>query len=91
MLIALIRPVETSTAEVIGTDLEDVLTQLEEYRQPGFDLVSAPVRMLAGEAKMEATGTFKRVDGIREIQAESMAALESQVPDGWAMLSVVAV
>lgn len=88
MLIAMIRPLETSTAEVIGATLDDVQTQLHAQRQPGFDLVSAPVRMLKGEAKMEATGTFSRVDSIREIEAEDMASLEAKVPDGWRMLSV---
>lgn len=88
MLIAMIRPLETSTAEVIGTTLEDVQTQLDAQRQPGFDLVSAPVRMLKGEAKMAATGTFSRVDEIREIEAEDMAALRAKLPEGWRMLSV---
>lgn len=88
MLIAMIRPLETSTAEVIGTTLEDVQTQLDAHREPGFDLVSAPVQMLKGEAKMAATGTFSRVDGIREIEADDMASLEAKVPDGWRMLSV---
>lgn len=88
MLAALIRPVETSTADVIGTSLEDVHAQLAQHQQPGFDLASAPVRMLKGEAKMEATGTFRRVDGIRKIEADDMAALEALVPDGWQMLSV---
>lgn len=88
MLAALIRPIEKSTAEVIGTSLEDVITQLQAQQPPGFALASAPVRMLKGEAKMEATGTFQRVDGVREIEAEDMAALEAQVPEGWQMLSV---
>lgn len=88
MLYALIRPVESSTAEVIGTTLAEVLVELDQHKQPGFDLVSAPVRMLKGEAKMEATGTFKRVDGVREIEADDMASLEAQVPDGWRMLTV---
>lgn len=88
MLIAMIRPLETSTVDVIGTTLEDVQTQLDAQRQPGFDLVSAPVQMLKGEAKMAATGTFSRVDGIREIEADDMASLEAKVPDGWRMLSV---
>ncbi|WP_091228484.1 hypothetical protein [Microbacterium sp. 3J1] len=88
MLAALIRPLESSTAEVIGTSLEDVSTQLRAHQKDGFVLVSSPVRMLKGEAKMQATGTFTRVDGIREIEAESMSALEAQVPEGWQMLSV---
>ncbi|OAN34007.1 hypothetical protein [Microbacterium sp. H83] len=88
MLAALIRPSETSTAEVVGTSLEDVMTQLQAQRPEGFDLVCSPVRMLKGEAKMQATGTFQRMDGIREIEADSMAALEAQVPEGWQMLSV---
>lgn len=88
MLYALIRPVESSTAEVIGTTLAEVLVELDQHKQPGFDLVSAPVRMLKGEAKMEATGTFKRVDGVREIEADDMASLEAKVPEGWRMLTV---
>ncbi|WP_341935356.1 hypothetical protein MRBLWO14_001003 [Microbacterium sp. LWO14-1.2] len=88
MLAALIRPIEKTTVDVIGTTLEDVITQLDAHRQPGFDLVSAPVRMLKGEAKMEATGTFSRVDGIREIEADDMPTLQAKVPEGWRMLSV---
>lgn len=88
MLIALIRPVETSTADVIGTTLAEVIEELEHHRKPGFALASAPVRMLKGEAKMEATGTFTRVDGIQQIEAHDMASLEAKVPDGWRMLNV---
>ncbi len=88
MLIAMIRPLETKTVEVIGTTLDDVQAQLDAHREPGFDLVSSPVRMLKGEAKMQATGRFSRVDGIREIEAADMASLRAQVPDGWRMLSV---
>lgn len=88
MLIGLIRPVETETAEVTGTSLEDVQDRLETLRLPGFSLVSAPVRMLKGEAMMQATGTFRRVDGITEITGEDMPALLEQVPDGWQLLSV---
>ncbi|WP_120493429.1 hypothetical protein [Microbacterium phyllosphaerae] len=88
MLIALIRPVESSTADVIGTTLAEVIVELEQHRKPGFDLTSAPVRMLKGEAKMEATGTFKRVDGIEQIEADDMASLRAKVPEGWRMLTV---
>ncbi|WP_447913091.1 hypothetical protein [Microbacterium phyllosphaerae] len=88
MLIALIRPVESSTADVIGTTLAEVLVELEQHRKPGFDLTSAPVRMLKGEAKMEAMGTFKRVDGIEQIEADDMASLRAKVPEGWRMLTV---
>ncbi|MEN0021975.1 MAG: hypothetical protein AAGC61_01750 [Microbacterium sp.] len=88
MLVAMIRPIEKTTADVIGTTLEDVITQLDAQSRPGFDLVSAPVRMLKGEAKMEATGTFSRVDGVREIEADDMPALQAKVPEGWRMLSV---
>lgn len=88
MLIALISPVESSTVEVIGTTLEDVHDQLIAQQKPGFVLASAPVRMLKGEAKIESTGTFWRVDGVQEIRADDMAALEAQVPEGWRVLSV---
>lgn len=73
---------------MIGTSLEHVMTQLDAQRQPGFDLVSAPSRMLTGEEKMEATGTFTRTDGVGEIEADHMATLEGKVSAGWAMLAV---
>lgn len=88
MLYALIRPVETTSVDVTGTSLEDIHAQLEEHAPPGFDLVSAPARMLKGSAAIETTATFSRRDGIREIEAVDMAALEAQVPEGWQMLSV---
>lgn len=88
MLIALVRPVETRTVEVVGSTLADVQEQLQEHREPGFDLVAAPVHMLKGEAAMKATGTFCRVDGITEIEADDMPALEQKIPEGSRMLSV---
>lgn len=88
MLVAMIRPIESTTTDVVGTSLEDVHAQLDAQRQPGFELTSAPVRMLKGEAKMEATATYTRVDGVREIEADDMNALTAKVPDGWRMLSV---
>ncbi|MBP3978196.1 hypothetical protein [Microbacterium sp. BLY] len=88
MLVALIRPRGSSTVDVTGVSLEDVHTQLDAHRQPGYVLTSAPVRMLKGEAKMEATGTFQRVDGVEQIEADDMAGIEAKVPEGWQLLSV---
>jgi hypothetical protein len=76
------RTGETSTVEVIGTTLDDPQSQLDARRQPGFDLVSAPVQMLKGEAKMAATGTFSRGDGIRKNEGEDMSSFGAKVPDG---------
>lgn len=88
MLFALIRPIESSSTDVTGQSLADVRAQLDTRTPAGFDLVSAPARMLKGAQGIETTGTFQRRDGVREIEADDMAALEAKVPDGWQMLSV---
>jgi len=88
MLAALIRPVESHTVEVAGASLDDVYAQISSHAPDGFDLVSAPVRMLKGTAGIQATARFDRRDGVREISADDMGALEAQVPAGWQMLSV---
>ncbi|WP_292790869.1 MULTISPECIES: hypothetical protein [unclassified Microbacterium] len=88
MLVALIRPRGSMTVDVTGISLEDVHTQLDAQREPGYALTSAPVRMLKGEAKMEATGTFQRIDGVEQIEADDMAGIEAKVPEGWQLLSV---
>ena len=88
MLIGLIRPVESRTAEVTGASLEDIHAQLDALVPEGFALTQAPARMVKGTQQIETTGTFTRVDGIREIEAEDMGVLTAQVPDGWQLLSV---
>lgn len=88
MLNALIRRVESHTVEVAGTSLDEVYAQIESHAPEGFDLVSAPVRMLKGAQGIQATARFDRRDEIREISADDMGALQAQVPEGWQMLSV---
>lgn len=88
MLIGLIRPVESRTAEVIGASLEDIVQQLNALVPEGFDLVKAPARMIKGSPEIQTTATFSRTDGVCEIEAEDMGALEGKVPDGWQLLSV---
>jgi hypothetical protein len=91
MLIGTIRPTESATVDVQGTSLEDVYAKLAEQAPAGFDLVSAPVRMIKGAPLMEATATFHRRDEPTVIEAEDMDALTGKVPDGWQLLSVRAV
>lgn len=44
--------------------------------------------MIEGSTALTATATYRRVDGIREIEADDRAALFAKVPDGWQMLGV---
>jgi hypothetical protein len=88
MLIGSIRPRETRTADVQGTSLEDVYSELEKERPVGFALVKAPVRMIKGAPIIEATGTFDRFDSPTDIEAEDLDALIERVPEGWQLLSV---
>lgn len=44
--------------------------------------------MTNGTPVRSVEGKFERRDGEREIEADDMAALEAQVPEGWQVLSV---
>lgn len=88
MLIGLMRPRQTRTFDVEAADLAGVQTQLAAQRPDGFDLVSAPVKMIKGAAVLKATGTFHSRDRIEQIEAEDMDALHAKVPDGWQLLNV---
>lgn len=88
MLIGLIRPIEAHTVTLKGEDLAEVRAQLTAQAPDGWDLVSAMATMEKAGAMRSVEGKFLRRDGVREIEAEDMTALESQVPEGWQMLSV---
>lgn len=88
MLTGVIRPLESRTMDVEGHSLAEIQEKLNASLPAGWALVSAPVAMVKGSSLMKATGTFQRVDGTREIEADTMTALEAKVPDGWMLLSV---
>ena len=88
MLVGLIRPAETQTLELEGDSLADVQQKARAAAPGGWDLLSVPVRMAKGTTALSATATLARRDAVREIQAEDMAALRAQVPEGWQLLSV---
>lgn len=88
MLTGLIRPMETRTVDVEGDSLADVHAKILAQVPAGWELTKAPVTMTAGSTALTATGTIERRDGTREIEADTMAQLESLVPEGWMLLSV---
>lgn len=88
MLIGSIRPVETRTATVEAHSLAEAHELLEQQCPRGFDLANVPVQMGKGTTLLTAVGTYVRRDGGREIEAADRAALDAQVPDGWALVSV---
>ena len=88
MLIGVIRPVESKSATVQAEELDEIQDLLAAETPQGWQLASAPVAMAKKDTVLTAEGTIVRRDGVREIEAEDMAALEAQVPDGYALLSV---
>lgn len=88
MFIGTIRPDETRTADLTGNSLEEIRAAAVAQQPNGFELVSAPVQMIKGSTALTATATFRRVDGIHEIEADDRAALFAKVPDGWQLLEV---
>lgn len=82
------RPVENRSFDVEAADLAGIQQELAILRPEGFDLVSAPVEMIKGAPIIKATGTFQRRDGVEQLEADDMDALQAKVPEGWQLLSV---
>lgn len=87
MLVALIRPRESRTVTVEGTNVTELRAELAAQVPTGWELVSAHATMKAGGIRT-VEGRYERRDGTQEIEADDMPALEAKVPDGWQMLSV---
>jgi len=87
MLVALIRPAETHSVTVEGTDLPALRAELLAQAPAGWELVATPVTMKPGGIRI-VEAKFQRRDGVREIEADDMAGLEAKVPEGWQMMSV---
>lgn len=88
VLIGTIRPVETRSLTVEAHSLAEAHEALEAQCPAGFELADAPVTMGKGTTALTAVGTFIRRDGARDIEAADRAALDAQVPDGWALITV---
>jgi hypothetical protein len=88
MLIGLMRPVESKTHTVQAEELDEIQDLLSAETPEGWQLASAPVAMAKKDTILTAEGTIVRRDGLQEIEADDMAALEAKVPDGYQLLSV---
>lgn len=86
MLIGTIRPAEVKTVELEGETLAEIRNAAAA--PDGWELIDAPVSMHAGSTKLTATARFARRDGVEEVEADSMAALEAKIPEGWKLLAV---
>lgn len=88
VLIGRIRPVESRTGTVEAHSLAEAHELLEAQCPDGFELANVPVTMGKGTTLLTAVGTYVRRDGVREIEASDRAALDAQVPDGWALITI---
>ncbi|WP_036324123.1 hypothetical protein [Microbacterium sp. 11MF] len=88
MYLGTMRPSETQAVDLTGNSLEEIHAAAIARLPAGFELVSAPVQMIKGSTALTATATFRRVDGIREIEADDRAALFAKVPAGWQLLEL---
>lgn len=88
MLIGLIRPRDSQTFTVQGTELDEIQDLITARTTAGWETASAPVSMAKKDTMMTAEATVVRRDGLREIEAEDMDALRALVPEGYQLLSV---
>jgi len=88
MYIGTIRPDETCTAELTGDSLEEIHAAAIAQLPDGFELAAAPVRMIKGSTALTATATYRRVDGIRDVEAVDRDGLDTIMPAGWQLLAV---
>jgi hypothetical protein len=85
---ARIRLVETRTIDLEGHSLAEIEQAARAATPTGWELLSAPVKMIKGSTKLTAVATIARRDQVREIEAPTREQLDALVPDGWQMLSV---
>ncbi|MBS1672336.1 MAG: hypothetical protein JSS74_00010 [Actinobacteria bacterium] len=88
MLIGVIRPVESKTHTVQAEELDEIQDLLAAETPQGWEIAAAPVAMAKKDTILTAEGTIVRRDGVQEIEADDMTALEAKVPDGYQLLSV---
>jgi hypothetical protein len=88
MLIGRIRPVETRTVDVEGPSLEALSAAVAAQLPAGWVATDIPAAMPKGSQLLTSTATMGRRDGVEQIEADDMAALEAKVPEGWQLLSV---
>lgn len=88
MYIGTIRPDETCTADLTGNSLEEIHAAAIAQLPDGSELTAAPVKIIKGSTARTATATYRRVDGVRQVEADDRAALFAQVPAGWQLLEV---
>lgn len=88
MLVGRIRPVETRTVDVEGASLEALSAAVAAQLSAGWVVTDVPAAMPKGSQLLTSTATMARRDGVEQIEADDMAALEAKVPEGWQLLSV---
>jgi hypothetical protein len=84
----MIRPRETRTITVQAEELDEIQDLIRAQTPAGWETISAPVTMSKKDTTMTAEGTIARRDGVEEIEADDMAALDAKVPEGYQLLSV---
>ncbi|MDR7184906.1 hypothetical protein J2X85_001940 [Microbacterium trichothecenolyticum] len=90
MLIGRIRPVETRTVDVEGASLEALSAAVRAELAAGWVVTDVPAAMPKGSQLLTSTATMARRDGVEQIEADDMAALQAKVPEGWQLLGVYA-
>mgnify|MGYP003583134804 CR=1 FL=1 len=88
MLVGRIRPVETRTVDVEGASLAALNAAVTAQLPPGWVVTDVPAAMPKGSQLLTSTATMGRRDGVEQIEADDMTALEAKVPEGWQLLSV---
>lgn len=88
MLIGRIRPNETRTINIEGDSLEALAAAVEAQIPTGWVATDVPAAMPKGSQMLTSTATIARRDGVQEIEADDMAALDAKVPEGWQLLDV---
>ena len=90
MLVGRIRPVETRSVDVEGASLEALSAAVRAELTAGWVVTDIPAAMPKGSQLLTSTATMARRDGVEQIEADDMAALQARVPEGWQLLGVYA-
>lgn len=88
MLSGRIRPVETRELTVEAPTIDEATQKVHAEVPDGWALTDSAATMPKASTMITMNAKMARRDGVEEIEAEDLDALQAKVPDGWQLLHV---
>ncbi|WP_308493743.1 hypothetical protein [Microbacterium terrisoli] len=88
MLSGRIRSVETREITVEAASIDEARAEVDAQVPEGWVVTDAAATMAKASIMISLHAKLARRDGVRDIEAADLDALQALVPEGWQLLSV---